>query len=140
MLPFVSRATHDRELAALAKLMENAERRAELAEAEASEAKRLHELERRRYDALLQSFTAMKLKGAEVVPVAGGLVEPQPAPAPDPHAHLKALIAEKAGRNYALRGAMLRQLTADIADGINPEQIEARILAGVSSDETGVPA
>ncbi len=138
MLPFVSRATHDRELAALAKLMENAERRAELAEAESSEAKRLHELERRRYDALLTQFLALKVKGAEVVPVAGGLVEPQPAPAPDPHAYLKAMIAEKAGRNYAVRGAMLRQLDVDLAANVPLEDIEASILHGVPSD--GVPA
>lgn len=143
-LPFVSRATHDRELAAIERLLAVAEERqadwsriAADATAEADQAKRLHELEHRRYDELLKSFMALKMKGAEVVPVAGGIVEPPPPPPPDPLAHLKALIGERCGGNYALRGLMLRQLAVDVAANIPHDQIEASILAGVPSD--GVP-
>ena len=133
----MSRAAHDRELAALERLLAVAEKGREDARQDALDAMRLHELERRRYDELLQQFMALKVKGAEVVPVAGGLVEPH-VPEKDPLAHLKAVIGEKCGRNYALRGAMLRQLSVDHAAGIPHEQIEAAILHGVPSD--GVPA
>lgn len=134
---FVSKATHDRELAALERLLAMAEKGREDARQDALDAMRLHELERRRYDELLQTFTAMKLNGAEVVAVAGGIVTP-PAPLPaDPLAHLKSLIGKKAGRNYDLRGVMLRQLALDVDDGVDHETIEARILRGVEPE--GVP-
>lgn len=135
--PLVSRRRHDRELAALEKLLAHAEQAREDARAEARDAMRLHELERRRYDELLAQFMALKVKGAEVVPVAGGIVEP-PVAKPDPLARLKALIGEKAGRDYRLRGLMLRQLEIDAASGESHDEIEARILAGVPSD--GVPS
>lgn len=137
-LPFVSRARHDRELAALERLLANAEQAKADARQEALDAMRLHELERRRYDELLATVLAMKTQGAEVVPVAGGIVEPRVIP-PDPLAGLKALIGERCGKNYALRGVMLRQLALDVAEGESHEQIEASIVRGVENGE-GVPA
>lgn len=135
MLPFLSRATHDREVAALERLLAMAENARENAHQAAVDAMRLHELERRRYDSLLQQFMALKVQGAVVVPVSGGIVEPANVPTEKPEVlALKSFIAEKAGTNYALRGAMLRQLAQDIAEGVAYEQIEERILRGVESE------
>lgn len=132
-LPFLSRATHDREIAALERLLAVAEQSREDARQDALDAMRLHELERRRYDELLRTVLAMKGAGATVQAVAGSVIEPD-LPTPDPLAPLKSLIAEQAGQNYALRGAMLRQLAADVAAGIPHDTIEERITRGVSSD------
>ena len=115
-----------------------AQLRADLAASEANVAEwqRLHEQERRRYDELLQTVLVMKTAGAHVVPVAGSVLEPLPERTL-PFDELKALIAEKAGKNTELRGIMLRQLAKDRADGISEEDIAARIMSGVQAD--GVP-
>lgn len=117
-----------------------AQLRADLAASEANveEYKRLHEQERRRYDELLQTVLAMKAKGAEVVPVAAGVVTPPEALAREPD-HLRALIADVCGPDLRKRGMMLRQLTIDRAAGVPPEDIERAIRSGISSDD-GVPA
>lgn len=117
-----------------------AQLRADLAMAETAAAnwERLHELERRRYDELLQTLLAMKTKGAEVVAVAGSVVEPPaPIPAQEPD-ELKALIHAIAGDDSRKRGMMLRQLKVDRAAGVKEEDIEAAIRSGVTPD--GVPA
>lgn len=76
----------------------------------------------------------LRVLGAVTVPV------PRPDGPPLPpvaHDALKALIAEKAGRNTELRGIMLRQLAADRAAGRSDEDIEQAIITGIVSD--GVP-
>lgn len=71
--PLVSRSRHDRELAALERLLALAEKRADEARAEADEALRLHELERRRFDELLakqadaSQVAKTKSKATEVI-------------------------------------------------------------------------
>lgn len=134
----MSRATHDRELAALERLLGLAEQRADDSKAEGEAALRLHETERRRYDELLQTVLAMKAQGAQVVPTASGVVTWPPPLPNDPLAKLKALIAEKAGANFTLRGLMLRQLELDYKKQVPLDEIEANILSGTESD--GVPA
>lgn len=98
----------------------------------------LFDNERQRYDTLLQTTLALKVQGATVVPVAGGVVEP-PAPVPTPKPdELKELIYNKAGTNYPMRAMMLRQLSADRAAGLTDDEIRSQIATGISSD--GVPA
>lgn len=72
-LPLMLRATHDRELAALERLLALAEQRAEDAKADAEFSHRLYELERRRYDELLAkhadaaTVAKTKSKATEVI-------------------------------------------------------------------------
>lgn len=137
-LPFVSRARYE--------LLEHNSRqivgqlRADLAASEANvgEWQRLHEQERRRYDELLQTVLAMKAKGAEVVPVATGVVTPPETLQPAEPDELRALIGDLCGSDTRKRGMMLRQLAADRAAGVKDEDIEQSIRTGISSD--GVPA
>lgn len=92
--------------------------------------------ERARNDALQERLLSLKTTGAVEPPKDrewDGLVAP--APKQD---ELRDLIHAKCGKNYHLRGIMLRQLTQDRADGVKDEEIEARILAGVQSE--GVPS
>lgn len=97
----------------------------------------MYEQERKRYDELLQTVLAMKVKGADVVPVANSAVTPPDTAAPDPD-ELKALIAEQCGTDLRKRAMMLRQLSLDRAAKTPDEQIRKDILAGVSV--AGVPA
>lgn len=76
-LPFVSRASHDRELAALERLLAHAEQRADDAKAEAAQATRLHELESRRYDLLLAKYTDALAPKPPIVTSAGMTVKPR---------------------------------------------------------------
>lgn len=117
-----------------------AQLRADLAAAEANadEFKRLHEMERRRYDELLQTTLALKVARAEVVPVVGGVVEPAPVLPPQPVDELKVLIHSLCVDDTRKRGMMLRQLAVDRAAGVPEEEIEQAIRTGVSSD--GIPA
>lgn len=116
-----------------------AQLRADLAASEANveEYKRLHEMERRRYDELLQTVLAMKAKGAEVVPVAAGVVTPAESEAREPD-ELKALIHDMAGGDTRKRALMLKQLKIDRAAKVPEEDIRAAIIAGVQAE--GVPA
>ncbi len=83
---FVSRSRHDRELAALERLLAVAEKRADDAKAEAEHATRLHELEFRRYGELLTLFhEATRYKPPTVTVPNGVVIEPRP----------KNIIAEK---------------------------------------------
>lgn len=133
----VSRARHHREIAALERLVAVAEHGREDARQDALDAMRLHEMERRRYDELLQQFMALKVKGAEVIPVAGGVVEPAPAEPAKPADPALALIDELCGRDIAKRKMMLRQLAADRTRGLSDDAIAAAILTGVPPE--GVP-
>lgn len=89
-----------------------------------------------RYDALLQTL-ALKTAGAQVVPAAGGVVEPlPPLPVQQPDA-LKALIHAMAGDDTRKRAMMLRQLAVDRSAGVHESEIEESIRRGVSPE--GVP-
>lgn len=69
-LPLMFRSTHDRELAALERLLALAEQRAADAKADAEFSHRLYELERRRYGELLAkqgTAVAAKSKATEVI-------------------------------------------------------------------------
>lgn len=137
MFGFVTKEKHNRELAALERLLAVAEKGREDARQDAVDAMRLHELERRRYDELLQTTLAMKAAGAQTIAVTGGAVPVPSVPFVQTDA-LKELIGARAGNNSALRGIMLKQLTLDRRNGISEEEIEARIMAGVSSDDHGI--
>lgn len=125
-LPWVSRATLDlcrhntQELVGQLRLaLSVAEARAVAAEAN--------------YEKLLDRYHLLKVAGAVEVPKP---VQFQ-APIPNVTDELKSLIHERCGRNYQLRGMMLRQLDADRANGIADDDIRGMITNGISSD--GVP-
>lgn len=127
--PWVSRVALERAINA----SYDANARAIEADARAAAAAELLASERRRYDSLLDKFTALRVAGAVPEPKA---VEAAPIGplAADP---LRALIHERAGSDYRLRAMMLRQLEADRRDGVDEDAITARIEMGVQAD--GVP-
>lgn len=113
-------------------LLRVAEHRLALAEAEVTEAKRLHEMERRRFDDLLEKYHALKLQGAAV---------PEPAPklpeyAPDP---IQLAISRKAGANRTLRTHYAQEAHRMKAQHVSVEEIVATIDAGDDATAWGVP-
>jgi len=93
--------------------------------------------ERERYYDLLGKYHALKLQGAEPIPVV--TVTPRQLPPMEPEdAELTALVAEKAGDDLRKRAIMLRQLKRDRLDGVSVEEIRRQIEQGVRSE--GIPA
>ncbi len=115
--PFVSRALYEAVVEANGRLIDENRRKSEV------------------NASLVERLLTLKMQGAVEVPKVEtpplATFTPQP---PDP---LRELIAEKCGRNYALRSIMLRQLSADRAARVPEDAIRAAIMEGVSSD--GVP-
>lgn len=128
--PFVSRAAHDRELAALERLLAHAETARDDAQAEVEQANRLHEAERRRFDDLLSRYHALKLAGGAVPDVL-----PPQAP-PDP---VLLAISRKAGANRVLRTHYARLAHELRAKQMTDEEIVAKIEAGDDAAAFGIP-
>lgn len=98
------------------------------------------EQERKRYDALLEKFTALRVAGAIREPRPGmelGMNEEllkMPVAKAD---ELRDLIHERCGGDLRRRSLMLAQLKRDRLDGIDDDKIRERIETGVES--AGVP-
>lgn len=127
------RSTHDTELAALKALLNRAEQARADAHQNALDAMRLHELERRRYDDLLQKFTELRLAGAE---------KPEPPPKlpefkPDPVA---LAISRKAGANRTLRQHYAQEAHRLKSQNLTEDEIVAKIEAGDDATAWGIPA
>lgn len=110
--PFVSRSAYDTQVRLLERSLD---------------------YERERFAVLWEKYDALRVSGANPLPVIPN-VTPLPAPKED---ELKTMIDEIAGRDYKLRGLMLKQLNADRAAGKSDDKIASAIQRGVPSD--GVP-
>lgn len=130
MFPFVSRAALERATNA----SWDANQRALTAEGRLEAVEEALRVERARYDVLMESYKALRERGAVELPKPPETPPYVPAP-PD---ELKQLIAAKCGSDLKLRGLMLRQLEIDRAAGVKDHEIEQGILTGIPSD--GVPA
>lgn len=125
------RATHRRELAALERLNRVAEDRAAEWKIVAEDATRLHELERRRYDDLMDKYHQLCIQGAAVPAVEGSL----PVAKADP---VWSAVAIKAAGNPALTRHYREFVRTERAKGTADADLEQRILTGDVIDE-GVP-
>lgn len=110
------------------------ERFAEAERERADATRHLLDQQEARYADLLAKYQALKLAGAVEVPTPS---TPVALPATEPDEMVE-LIHAKSGGNLRRRALMLRQLAQDRRDGIEEEQIQARIEHGIPSD--GVPA
>jgi len=123
--PFVSRATHDRELADLKRLLERAEEAQRDSHQAALDAMRLHEMERRRFDDLLTRYDALRVQGAvpkqDLVPLAS-----------KPPDIVTQSILRKAGSSAQLRKHYFDYVNEQRAQGVADPAIAQAILQGES--------
>lgn len=128
----MSRASHDREFAALERLLALAKQQSEDwskvaadARADADHANRLHELERRRFDDLLTRYDALRVQGAvpkqDLVPLA-----------PKPPDIVTQSILRKAGSSAQLRKHYFDYVNEQRAQGIADPEIAQAIVQGES--------
>lgn len=94
----------------------------------------------RRYDELLEKFTALRVQGAVPEPKGSFTMAEMERAYPEPveRDELKALIHARCGPDYRKRGMMLAQLATDRAEGVDDDAIRSMILNGQSIE--GVPA
>jgi hypothetical protein len=97
---------------------------------------RLNDAEKR-YDSLLEKFTALRVQGAVPEPKVVTTNIDRTFQQLREDDELRDLIHEKAGTDFRRRGMMLAQLKRDRADKVPEETIRERIEDGVQSE--GVP-